>query len=92
MKVKAAAKINLMLDVVGILPNGYHSLYMIMQSVDCYDYVRVDRTENSGIKIITADPRVPTDEKNIAYKAAKAFFDKTGICENNGIEDRKSVV
>lgn len=86
MKVKAAAKINLMLDVVGVLPNGYHSLYMIMQSVDCYDYVRVDRTENSGIKIITADPRVPTDEKNIAYKAAKAFFDKTGICENNGIE------
>ena len=46
MKVKAAAKINLMLDVVGVLPNGYHSLYMIMQSVDCYDYVRVDRTEN----------------------------------------------
>lgn len=76
MKVKAAAKINLMLDVVGVLPNGYHSLYMIMQSVDCYDYVRVDRTENSGIKIITADPRVPTDEKNIAYKAAKAFSTK----------------
>ena len=92
MKVKAAAKINLMLDVVGVLPNGYHSLYMIMQSVDCYDYVRVDRTENSGIKIITADPRVPTDEKNIAYKAAKAFFDKTGICENNGIEINRKML
>lgn len=86
MKVKAAAKINLMLDVVGVLPNGYHSLYMIMQSVDCYDYVRVDRTEKSGIEIVTADPRVPTDNRNIAYKAAEAFFEKTGIRENNGIE------
>ena len=86
MRVKAAAKINLMLDVVGVLPNGYHSLYMIMQSVDCYDYVRVDRTEKPGIKIVTADPRVPTDNRNIAYKAAEAFFEKTGICENNGIE------
>lgn len=86
MKVKAAAKINLMLDVVGVLPNGYHSLYMIMQSVDCYDYIRVDRTERDGIKIITQDSRVPTDEKNIAYKAAAAFFEKTGISENNGIE------
>ena len=33
MKVKAAAKINLMLDVLGTLPDGYHSLFMVMQSV-----------------------------------------------------------
>ena len=36
MKVKAAAKINLMLDVLGTLPDGYHSLFMVMQSVGCY--------------------------------------------------------
>ncbi len=75
MKVKAAAKINLMLDVVGVLPNGYHSLYMIMQSVDCYDYVRVDRTEKFGYKkIITDDPRVPTDEKEYCIQGGKGFF------------------
>ena len=55
MIVKAAAKINLMLDVVGKLPNGYHSLFMIMQSVSCYDTVRVDRTGKNGIKIISSD-------------------------------------
>lgn len=86
MKVKAAAKINLMLDVTGILPNGYHSLFMIMQSVSCYDTVRVDRTDGNEIKIVTSDKRVPTDEKNIAYKAAKAFFKYNNIEKNCGIE------
>lgn len=85
MKVKAAAKINLMLDIMGVLPDGYHSLFMIMQSVSCYDEVSVDRTESQKIKIITDDKRIPTDEKNIAYKAAKAFFDYNNI-KNTGIE------
>ena len=50
MKVKAAAKINLMLDILKKLDNGYHSLFMIMQSVDLYDTVSVEK--NSENKII----------------------------------------
>lgn len=84
MKVKAAAKINLMLDVLGTLPDGYHSLFMLMQSVGCYDTVTVERTDSGKIEILTDDPRVPTDEKNIAYKAASTFFASTQ-CENTGI-------
>lgn len=86
MKVKTAAKINLMLDVLGTLPNGYHSLFMIMQSVDCFDTVRVDLIKGNKIKIISDDKRVPKDEKNIAYKAAKAFFEYNDIKENCGVE------
>ena len=86
MKVKAAAKINLMLDVTGTLPNGYHSLFMIMQSVDCCDSVRVDLIKGDKIKILCADKRVPVNEKNIAYKAAKAFFEYNNIENNCGIE------
>ncbi len=86
MKLKAAAKINLMLDVTGTLPNGYHSLFMIMQSVDCCDTVRVDFISEDRIKIISDDKRVPRDEKNIAYKAAKAFFEYNKIEKNYGIE------
>lgn len=81
MKVKAAAKINLMLDVLGVLPDGYHSLFMIMQSVSCYDEVKVDRTVGKKIKIITGDTRIPTDKNNIAYKSAKAFFDFNNITD-----------
>ena len=66
MRVKAAAKINLMLDVLGTLPDGYHSLFMVMQSVSCYDFVEVQKTDTGKIEIQTDDARIPKDGKNIA--------------------------
>ena len=83
-KLKAYAKINLMLDILSRLENGYHDLYMIMQSVSLYDEVSVSETATGDITITCDVPSIPTDEKNIAYKAAKAFFDYTKI-ENSGI-------
>lgn len=76
---KAYAKINLMLDILSRLENGYHDLFMIMQSVSLYDEVTVEKTEGSDIVITCNIEGIPTDEKNIAYKAAKAFFTYTGI-------------
>ena len=84
MKVRVSAKINLMLDVLGTLPDGYHSLFMLMQSVDCCDVVTVQRTESGRIEVQTSDARVPAGKDNIAYKAADAFFCATGI-ENTGV-------
>ena len=81
---KAYAKINLMLDILSRLENGYHDLYMIMQSVSLYDTITVQKNDSKAITITCDVPSIPTDEKNIAYKAAKAFFDYTGI-ENCGI-------
>lgn len=81
---KAYAKINLMLDILSRLDNGYHDLYMIMQSVSLYDTVTVEKTDTKDITITCDVPSIPTDEKNIAHKAAKAFFDYTNI-ENSGI-------
>ena len=49
MKVKTAAKINLMLDILKKLDNGYHSLFMIMQSVDLYDTVSVEKNDLQGV-------------------------------------------
>ena len=73
MKVKSAAKINLMLDILKKLDNGFHSLFMLMQSVSLYDTVTVER---GGDKIVIEcdDISVPCNEKNIAYKCAEAFF------------------
>lgn len=81
---KAYAKINLMLDILSHLENGYHDLYMIMQSVSLHDVVTVEKTDTKDIKITCDVPSIPTDEKNIAYKAAKAFFDYTKT-DNPGI-------
>ncbi len=77
--VKSPAKINLFLDIIGKLDNGYHSLFMVMQSVDLYEKVCVDRADEEGIFLVCSDPRLPQDEKNIAYKAAAAFFEYTQI-------------
>ena len=73
-KIKAYAKINLLLDICAKRTDGYHDLFMIMQSVGLYDTVTVERVKSRNI-IITCDADgVPLDEKNIAHKAAMAFF------------------
>ena len=82
--VKAYAKINLMLDILSRLDNGYHDLFMIMQSVGIYDTVTVEKNGIGGIAITCDVADIPTDERNVAYKAAAEFFAYTGI-ENNGI-------
>ena len=84
MKVKAAAKINLMLDILKKLDNGYHSLFMIMQSVDLYDIITVERNTINEIIIKCDKDGVPCNEKNIAHKCAKAFFDFCNI-EDRGV-------
>lgn len=85
--VKAAAKINLVLDVVGKLPDGYHAIESVFQTVGIYDRVSVEISDKfQGITVSCevpaefseADP-IPCDERNIAYKAAKAFLDETGL-------------
>ena len=84
MKVKVAAKINLMLDILKRLDNGYHSLFMIMQSVDLYDTISVVKNAENKIIIKCDKVGVPCNEKNIAYKCANAFFKACNI-ENQGV-------
>lgn len=81
MKVKVAAKINLMLDILKKLDNGYHSLFMIMQSVDLYDTVTVEKNNENKIIIKCDTQGVPCNEKNIAYKCADAFFKHCNISD-----------
>ncbi len=75
---KAYAKINLGLDVLGTLPNGYHEVKMIMQTVDICDRLTFERTA-SGIAISTDCGELPTDGSNLIYKAAKLMMEEFGI-------------
>lgn len=83
-KVKAYAKINLMLDIVNRRTDGYHDLFMIMQSIGIYDTVTVSETKSKKITITCNIDDIPLDEHNIAHKAAAAFFSATKI-KNKGI-------
>lgn len=88
---KAYAKINLTLDVTGRLPNGYHSLRTVMQTISLYDTVTVTLNDRPGIRIFCDEPGVPTDEHNTCYKAAKLFLEtvgETAVCADIHIEKR----
>lgn len=85
LKFRANAKINLFLDILGKLPNGYHSLFMVMQSVSLADIVSVKKNDSGKIKLTCSEKALPTDRKNIAFKAAEAFFEYASI-ENQGVD------
>ena len=80
--IEARAKINLTLDVTGKREDGYHLVKMVMQSVDLHDDVRVTivRGEKKprGIVLSCSLPFLPTDERNLAYRAAELFYKETG--------------
>lgn len=76
---KALAKINLGLDVLGKRDNGYHDVRMVMQTIYLYDNVTLTKTEEPGIQLETNLSYLPVDENNIAYKAAKMLIDEFQI-------------
>ncbi len=76
---KAYAKLNISLDVLGLLPNGYHEMSMVMQSVSLWDDVYVELNDSGLISGESNAPFLPWDDGNIAVRAAKAFFKAAGM-------------
>ena len=75
--VLAPAKLNLALDVVGLLPSGYHDLDMTMQAITLYERVVLRRSPYLNLRL--PGSLVAPNNKNTAIKAALAFFDYTGL-------------
>ena len=79
LEIVANAKVNLFLEITGKLSNGYHTVDTVMQSVSLSDVLKMELLQNeSGIRITCSDPEIPTDERNIAYKVARDYFDVSG--------------
>lgn len=83
----AFAKINLTLDVLGKREDGYHDIKSIMQTVSIRDDIEIDIETGKPWLIQCSNPDVPVDERNLAWKAAKVFFEATGK-DPNGLEIR----
>lgn len=88
-KVLAPAKLNLALDVVGLLPNGYHNLDMIMQTVDLYETIYLKKSQD--LTLTLPGSRVSAGDNNTAIKAAIAFFRYTGLLAGVEMEIYKTV-
>ena len=78
--IKAPAKVNLYLDITGRRSDGYHLLETVMQSVSLYDEITVEYSDcGAGIITVECDrAEIPSDEHNIAYKAARLFLERSG--------------
>lgn len=70
LRIKAAAKLNLSLDILGIRPDGYHEMDMVMQTIDLFDDVELSE---AGTVSVFSDGS-PDGPENLAWKAAEAFF------------------
>ena len=83
----AFAKLNLTLDVLGVREDGYHDLQSVMQTVSIRDDVEIDIGTGRPWKLLCTDESIPTDETNLAWKAAKIYLD-TMHKDVDGIEIR----
>ena len=91
MRLRALAKINLGLDVIGKREDGYHEVRMIMQTINMYDQLEIEKKDEPGISITTNLPFIPTDERNLVYKAAKLLMDEFDIQEGITVELQKFI-
>ena len=88
---KARGKINLSLDIIGKRKDGYHLVDMIMQSVDIYDTIKIKKRDDKEIKIFCSNPNIPSNESNLAYKAAILIMNHYGLNEGVSIHIDKKI-
>lgn len=87
--IRAPAKLNLALNITGVLPNGYHTIDSIMQTVSIWETVEITKSDNYSLRL--PGSRVPANDKNTATKAAKAFFSAAQLAAGANIIIKKAV-
>lgn len=86
MDIKVSGKINLCLDILGSMDNGYHSVDTVIQTVDVYDALSIDISDTISVDCPGID-----EKTNTAYKAAEAFFAGKQISGGCSISIRKGI-
>ena len=82
--VYARAKINLSLDVLGKIDDGYHEILSVMQSVELHDDIQLTAEDGNGyVRARSSRSFLPRDDRNIAGKAVRLFLNETDIKGKN---------
>ncbi len=89
--VRALAKINIGLDVTGIREDGYHEVRMIMQTVNLFDKLTVEKVKDKTVSMSTNLRFLPVDDDNLCIKAAKLLIEEFGIEEGVHISLEKHI-
>ncbi|MBR2615738.1 MAG: 4-(cytidine 5'-diphospho)-2-C-methyl-D-erythritol kinase, partial [Clostridia bacterium] len=86
----AYAKINLTLSITGKRADSYHTLESVMQEISLADTLHLKKIPQ-GILIDCDRPGIPCDEKNLCHKAARAYFESSGVCGGMHITLKKCI-
>ncbi len=83
-RVPAYAKVNLGLEVLGVREDGYHELRTLFQTIDLHDTLRLRRVPGGTIRVSCGHPLVPSDERNLALRAAREMLSYANL--GDGVE------
>ena len=90
LEIKAAAKVNLTLDVKYKRPDGYHEIETVMMQLDLFDHLYLEKTE-AGIEVTASHPDLPPGADNIAYRAAELLMKQCRIPNGVRIHIEKNI-
>ena len=87
---QSPCKVNLLLNILGRRPDGYHELETVMQPVAIFDRLVFERG-GAAVDLSCTDPSLPTDSRNLVHRAATAFLAAAGIKEGIRIHLEKRI-
>ena len=87
---ESPCKVNLLLNILGQRPDGFHALETVMQPVRLCDRLTFTPAAQ-GIEFTCSDTRLPVNDNNLVYKAAVRFFKSAGIREGVRIHLEKRI-
>src|SRR5580765_3657398 len=87
---QSPCKVNLLLNILGKRPDGFHELETVMHPVALFDTLAFARI-TKGVELTCSDPALPTDSSNLVFKAAGAFLDASGIKQGVRIHLEKRI-
>ncbi len=90
MTAKSPCKVNLLLNILGKRPDGFHEVENIMHPINVFDDLSFER-DGSGIQLSCSDPALPTNSQNLVYRAAALFLEAAGITDGVRIHLEKRI-
>lgn len=90
LELNSPCKVNLVLNILGRRPDGFHELETLMLPVPIHDRLRFAEA-STGIQLTCSDPRLPVDGSNLVHRAAVAFLAQAGISRGVAIHLEKRI-
>ncbi|HVU07625.1 MAG TPA: 4-(cytidine 5'-diphospho)-2-C-methyl-D-erythritol kinase, partial [Verrucomicrobiae bacterium] len=87
---KSHCKVNLLLNILGKRPDGFHELETVMQPLNLCDDLQFELGGN-GIQLTCNEKSLPTDARNLVYRAVEKFFEATNIADGIKIHLEKKI-